>query len=45
MNPTNEVQTPTEMQPTVVLTPEQIQFFHDNGYLSIPQITTPKKWR
>jgi hypothetical protein len=29
------------LQPTVVLTEEQIQFFHDNGFLAIDAITTP----
>lgn len=28
-------------QPTVTLTPEQIAFFHDNGFLSLDAVTTP----
>ncbi len=29
------------MQPTVTLTEEQIEFYHENGFLAIPAITTP----
>lgn len=31
------------MQPTVQLTAEQIQFYNDNGYLVIDQISTPEE--
>jgi ectoine hydroxylase-related dioxygenase (phytanoyl-CoA dioxygenase family) len=30
-------------EPTILLTQEQIDFFHQNGYLSIPAITTPEE--
>ena len=33
----------SEMEPTVVLTPEQVAFYHRNGFLSIPAITTPEE--
>ncbi len=29
------------MQPTVTLTSDQVRFYHDNGYLALPSITTP----
>jgi len=29
--------------PTVFLTDEEIQFFHDNGYLVVPQVTTKEE--
>jgi ectoine hydroxylase-related dioxygenase (phytanoyl-CoA dioxygenase family) len=28
------------MDPTVMLTPDQVQFYHDNGYLVVPSIST-----
>src|SRR5450631_1293199 len=31
------------MTPTVVLTPEQVQFFHDEGYLTLPNIAPPEE--
>ena len=31
------------MNPTIVLTQEQISFYHREGYLSIPAITTPEE--
>jgi ectoine hydroxylase-related dioxygenase (phytanoyl-CoA dioxygenase family) len=33
----------TEIQPTISITPEQVEFFHQNGYLAIPAITTPEE--
>jgi ectoine hydroxylase-related dioxygenase (phytanoyl-CoA dioxygenase family) len=30
-------------QPTITLSPEQIDFFHRNGYLAIPAITNPEE--
>lgn len=35
--------TETQMEPTVTLTPEQIAFFHENGYLALPAITTEEE--
>ncbi len=35
--------TPTLPAPTVTLTEDQIAFFRDNGYLSLPAITTPEE--
>ncbi len=31
------------MEPTITLTPEQIQFYHTNGFLAIDSITTPEE--
>jgi ectoine hydroxylase-related dioxygenase (phytanoyl-CoA dioxygenase family) len=31
------------MSPTVQLTPEQVAFYHENGYLSLPQISPPEE--
>ena len=33
----------SEIQPTIRITPEQIHFFHENGYLAIDAITTPEE--
>jgi hypothetical protein len=30
-------------EPTVVLSPDQIEFYHQNGYLALPAITTPEE--
>jgi len=32
----------TEIQPTIVISDDQIAFFHENGYLAIDAITTPE---
>lgn len=34
---------PAEIQPTLAITQEQINFFHENGYLTIDLITTPEE--
>jgi ectoine hydroxylase-related dioxygenase (phytanoyl-CoA dioxygenase family) len=31
------------IEPTIELTPEQIAFFHENGYLAIESLTTPEE--
>jgi len=33
----------SEIQPTVTVTLEQVEFFHQNGYLAIEAITTPEE--
>jgi phytanoyl-CoA hydroxylase len=36
---------PSDLGPIVLLTPEQVRLFHDEGYLSIPQVATPAEIR
>ena len=31
------------VQPTLQLTDEQVRFYHENGYLSIPALTTQEE--
>ena len=33
----------SEIQPTIAISPAQIEFFHKNGYLAIEKITTPEE--
>lgn len=34
---------PLTHEPTVSLTPEQIAFYHEHGFLSVPQLSTPEE--
>ena len=44
VRPANAERTfPMTHQPTITLTPEQVAFYHENGFLSIPAITTPEE--
>jgi ectoine hydroxylase-related dioxygenase (phytanoyl-CoA dioxygenase family) len=36
-------QTTLTIEPTITLTPEQIAFYHENGYLTLDAITTPEE--
>ncbi|MBV9467994.1 MAG: hypothetical protein JOZ57_01965, partial [Abitibacteriaceae bacterium] len=33
----------SDTQPTVTLTQDQIEFFHTNGFLAVPAISTPEE--